>query len=379
MHFVLLILLRSISSIQFTDPCEKSSQTNVASDFTKLTDYLNYSVNYKVDPCEDFYQFSCGNWIANTNGTLMNWEAISLFSKLSRIYEQEQRKVLNSKEQSKSEAITHARKLYHRCIRAEEEWNSTGVSGIDYVMGKIEKFGIFPMLSEEPFDEAQFNAEFDFTWLLAYFNQDVTVLDVIVPDIIRDFRIDIGFFEKISFVPRETLLSYLGKGFTRKLQMNFTEFLLRLMKMIAADKGISHHKTNMQPDILDLRIFMREIYALSTESSLQKNQEKNAPFSINLSQVDKTIYEANWTEYLFLTAPPIAHPYIAEDPDVNVPSEEYIKRLNKVLNETSPRTLTNYDWNGITFLEVIRLVEYSKTHSRVGCVCEANYKYKTFE
>ncbi|KAK5968862.1 hypothetical protein GCK32_021757, partial [Trichostrongylus colubriformis] len=65
-------------------------------------------------------------------------------------------------------------------------------------MGKIEKFGIFPMLSEEPFDEAQFNAEFDFTWLLAYFNQDVTVLDVIVPDIIRDFKIDIGLFWKIS-------------------------------------------------------------------------------------------------------------------------------------------------------------------------------------
>ncbi|KAK5976807.1 hypothetical protein GCK32_019277, partial [Trichostrongylus colubriformis] len=52
--------------------------------------------------------------------------------------------------------------------------------------------------------------------------------------------------------------------------------------------------------------------------------------------------KVNWTEYLFLTAPSIVHLYIAEDPKVKVPSEDYIEKLNEVLNETSPRTLTNY-------------------------------------
>ncbi|KAK5974440.1 hypothetical protein GCK32_003362 [Trichostrongylus colubriformis] len=329
MHFGLLILLPCIGSLHFTKPCERSSQTYDASDYTRLIDYLNYSVNYKVDPCEDFYQFSCGNWIVNTNDTLMNWEAISPLIKMSRLYEQEQREVLNSTEQSKSDAITQARKLYHSCIGAEEEWNSTGLSGIHYVMGKIEKFGIFPMLSEDPFDEAQFNAKFDFTWLLAYFNQNDTVLDVIVPDIyLESFATG-----RISFMPRETLFSYLGTDFTRKLQMDFTEFLLRLMKLIAADIGINYHKTNTQSDILALRIFMSKIYGLSRSISAK---------SMNLSQVDETIHKANWTEYLFLTAPPIVHPYIAEDPIVRSPSEEYIEKLNEVLNETSPRTLTNY-------------------------------------
>ncbi|KAK5976636.1 hypothetical protein GCK32_001208 [Trichostrongylus colubriformis] len=350
MHFgQLTLLLPCISSLQFTNPCEKTSRINDASGFTKLVDYLSYSVNYKVDPCEDFYQFSCGNWIANTNDTLMNWESVSIFTKMARLYRREQIDALNSKEQSKSDAITHARKLYQSCIRAEEEWNSTGVSGIEYVMGKIEKFGIFPMLSEEPFDEARFNAEFDFTWLLAYFNQDDTVLHVIVPDVL-----ELRETAVISFTPRQSLLSYLGEDFTRKLQMTFTEFLLRLIKLIAADKGINYYKTNASPDILDLRIFMRKIYALSTNGS-----------SMNLSQVDETTYKVNWTEYLFLTTPPIVHPYIAEDPRVGTPGEEYFKKLNEVLNETSPRTLTNYvmiqyilHWLPLLEKKYIKLLEW---------------------
>ncbi|KAK5985252.1 hypothetical protein GCK32_000679 [Trichostrongylus colubriformis] len=333
MHFGLLVLLPCISSLDFTDPCEKSPRTNDASDFAKLIDYLNYSVNYKVDPCEDFYQFACGNWIANTNETLMNWESISPFTRMLDLYKQEQRKVLNSKEQSKSYAITHARKFYHSCIRAEEEWNSTGASGIDHIMGKIEKFGIFPMLREKPFDEAQFNAKFDFTWLLAYFNQDETVLDVIVPDIQPSM---------ISFVPRKSLFTFMGKEFTRELQMIYTEFILRLMKLIAADKGINYYKTNTPSDILALRIFMEKIYALSAESNLQKNQKGFFLPFLFLRRVDETIHKVNWTEYLFLTAPPIAHPYIAANPIVLVPGGEYIEKLNEVLNETSPRTLTNY-------------------------------------
>ncbi|KAK5975633.1 hypothetical protein GCK32_010477, partial [Trichostrongylus colubriformis] len=138
----------------------------------------------------------------------------------------------------------------------------------------------------------------------------------------------------ITFVPRTTLLSNLGKDFTRIFKMYFTELLLRLMKLIAADKGINYYKTKTPSDILALRTFMEKIYALP-------HQENNSSV-LKLSQVDETIYKVNWTEYLFLTAPSIVHLYIAEDPKVKVPSEDYIEKLNEVLNETSPRTLTNY-------------------------------------
>ncbi|PIO69437.1 hypothetical protein TELCIR_08734, partial [Teladorsagia circumcincta] len=50
----------------------------------------------------------------------------------------------------------------------------------------------------------------------------------------------------------------------------------------------------------------------------------------------------NWTEYLLLVSPPQIHDYILGNPQVAVPSTEYMKRVNQVLSKNSPKTLTNY-------------------------------------
>ncbi|KAK5971800.1 hypothetical protein GCK32_018264 [Trichostrongylus colubriformis] len=75
-------------------------------------------------------------------------------------------------------------------------------------MSKVKRFGVFPMLSEEPFDEAQFNKNFDFTIARGRtWNQAM-----------------------ISFHPSTSLFSFLGQYFTRNLQRIFTEFILRLVR-----------------------------------------------------------------------------------------------------------------------------------------------------
>ncbi|KAK6031938.1 hypothetical protein OSTOST_01897, partial [Ostertagia ostertagi] len=57
---------------------------------------------------------------------------------------------------------------------------------------------------------------------------------------------------------------------------------------------------------------------------------------------DETTVEINWTEYLLLVSPPQIHEYLVKDPQVAVPSTEYMKEVNQVLSETTPRTVTNY-------------------------------------
>ncbi|KAK5970914.1 hypothetical protein GCK32_005880, partial [Trichostrongylus colubriformis] len=149
-----------------------------------LADYIKFSVNYKVDPCEDFYHFACGNWIRNTEGTPPFGGEISSLQKLDGKYRETQKQLLQSKTKSRSGAIQLAREFYHKCVSAELLWNYTKNPGINYVMQKINDFGVFPMLSEEVVDEEKLNASFDLTWLLAYFNQNKTVLHRIAPKLI---------------------------------------------------------------------------------------------------------------------------------------------------------------------------------------------------
>ncbi|KAK6029796.1 hypothetical protein OSTOST_04088 [Ostertagia ostertagi] len=162
------------------------------------------------------------------------------------------------------------------------------------------------------------------------------------------------------------------------------------MKRIADDIGVNFSNTNAPPDILDMRIFMEKLHSIpipDLRSLLESNNFYNASSIMNLSQVDATVHKlrrshqaldkfparnpsiseetgtatmvrvgmekatqkdiphcliVNWTQYLLLVAPPTAHYYIILDPWVAVPSNEYMERLNQVLNETSPRTITNY-------------------------------------
>ncbi|KAK6029860.1 hypothetical protein OSTOST_04019 [Ostertagia ostertagi] len=102
-----------------------------------LADIFEKAYQKGIDPCEDFYRFACGKWAVNTPEIPLSHEQISPLTKLNDKYERAQRELLASEESSTSQAIMRARSFYRSCVNAEQEWQSKGISGINYVMRKI--------------------------------------------------------------------------------------------------------------------------------------------------------------------------------------------------------------------------------------------------
>ena len=56
---VISIFLLAISGTTYAKNIEKRTSP-------ELTNYVLSAMNFSIDPCQDFYNFSCGMWIAKT-------------------------------------------------------------------------------------------------------------------------------------------------------------------------------------------------------------------------------------------------------------------------------------------------------------------------
>ncbi|KAK6046760.1 hypothetical protein COOONC_15736 [Cooperia oncophora] len=107
------------------------------------------------------------------------------------------------------------------------------------------------------------------------------------------------------------------------------------MKRIAGDIGVDFDKTNAPPDILAVVDFTEKLHQIPVpdlKDLLEDNDYFNSSDFQNLSVVERTAYKHQQK----------LHDYIRSDPPVSRPSDEYMKRMDELLNRTSPRTITNY-------------------------------------
>ncbi|KHJ99554.1 hypothetical protein OESDEN_00457, partial [Oesophagostomum dentatum] len=66
MWWLLLVAPLCYSAPRIAPPCEDDSKNvGTSPGYVVASDMLTKSINFSVDPCEDFFEFTCGNWIAN--------------------------------------------------------------------------------------------------------------------------------------------------------------------------------------------------------------------------------------------------------------------------------------------------------------------------
>ena len=81
-----------------------------------VTKYIRDSLDESIDPCDDFYKFSCGNWIKH-NPIPKTSSSFSTFSKLNQKVEKQLRKILEKPNKSSRENFMYkkAKNYYTSC------------------------------------------------------------------------------------------------------------------------------------------------------------------------------------------------------------------------------------------------------------------------
>ncbi|CAF5065149.1 unnamed protein product, partial [Rotaria magnacalcarata] len=103
----------------------------------KAANYLIDSIDQSVEPCEDFYQFSCGSWLKNTK--IPNDDLLSTAS---------------TNNTTEPQFLTNARTLYRSCI----DEMKIETDGVDAILSLIDKnFDGWPILQGSSWNSSAFN------------------------------------------------------------------------------------------------------------------------------------------------------------------------------------------------------------------------------
>ncbi|EYB84733.1 hypothetical protein Y032_0311g2147 [Ancylostoma ceylanicum] len=101
--------------------------------YADITKLLRKSIAFSADPCDDFYQFVCGEWIKSVPEPNKSISHVDAFQEMLN---KQEAAMLHASELRESRAMASAQRFYEKCLTSEDEWKGKGGS-ITFVMDVI--------------------------------------------------------------------------------------------------------------------------------------------------------------------------------------------------------------------------------------------------
>uniref|UniRef100_A0A0K0EMK7 Neprilysin n=1 Tax=Strongyloides stercoralis TaxID=6248 RepID=A0A0K0EMK7_STRER len=359
-----IILLTSIGSNKNTQNIESNSSNiiykndSISNEFATL---LLQRINKSVDPCDDFYEYACGNWIINNPSPnyTSSWTVYDVVSQnVGKLVEDS---INNCNINDASEGLIKAKQFYNTCINVTLTEENKGI-----VLGKLLHTG---RPENDKFNKFLYN---NGKWPLIDSSWNLSNINISIES-------QIGYLKKEFGI--DTFIYTYAMGYD--IQSNLT-ILLMTGEMLPLGLGIFSQENYFNDKIMDAYSVLQEkvAYLLARDSNLtlidgkiNKNDLKMMlQVEIDLAKVIQNVYmkpNSNttddlyslitlqqvlpgfaWKDYLSSLLPKTIYDKILDGKKlINLDSLTYILEVKKLLLKYQFKDLQNY--------MIWRLIKYS--------------------
>ncbi|KAF2882292.1 hypothetical protein ILUMI_23857, partial [Ignelater luminosus] len=291
--------------------------------------YMDNSVN----PCDDFYQYACGNWdkyhpippdkirydmfevlresLDRALRDLLTDEDMDVYKRISK-------RIANNPE----DAIIKVKNFYKSCMNEE----LIGQRGEKPLLKLLKQLGGWPII-----DLNWNEAEFDWIWLMAQlrlYNNDILISELVGPDI-RNAN------EYIIQIDQTTLGLPSKQYFLHDSNIKYLEAYRVYMITVANLLGASI--VNATQDVDDMINFEIDLASI-IESPEQRKNISEEYVKVTIAEMHALVPEIDWIRYfsMIMNNKVHANHYIVSF------CMRYLQDLVVLVSQTPPRTVANY-------------------------------------
>ncbi|KAF5303211.1 hypothetical protein FQA39_LY10124 [Lamprigera yunnana] len=280
-----------------------------------------------VDPCDDFYQFSCGNFIKSTN-IPDDKSSVTSFSVISDLLQEQLRTMIEEPiKPNEPKPFVLLKKIYKSCM------NKTAIEedGLKTIKSILKNLGGWPVLEGAKWSDGSFD------WRQSVYKFRKIGYSV---DYFMDFSVGIDLknsthrtvdLDQASLGLRR---EFLIKGLDDKLVKAYYDYVVDIAVIFGADKNVA---TKELKDSLEFEIKLANI-------SLPNEKRRNASLLYNpmtVTELQTKYPSIPWLEYLN-NVMDLTEIKIKNTDIIIVAVPTYISALEKLLSTTPKRVLANY-------------------------------------